>query len=85
MTIPLSMIQQAITFYQQRYHKENLQVLQEALENAGHSITRRSNVPGHITTSALIVNSHNHTSPIQKKIVDNINLIYYNININHQL
>jgi 8-oxo-dGTP pyrophosphatase MutT (NUDIX family) len=59
MTIPFSMIQQTVTAYQQRYPKEDLQVLHEALEKSGHSITRRSNVPGHITTSAMIVNPHN--------------------------
>jgi hypothetical protein len=72
MSIPLSDITQAITVYSQKFPSSDLQPLQPLLEaiNTSDDITARTNLPGHVTTSAVIINKENMVLHTKHRILN---------------
>lgn len=72
MSIPVSEITQAIAAYSEKFTRSNMQFLQPLLKaiNTSHNITSRSNLPGHVTTSAVIMNGDNRVLYIRHKILN---------------
>ncbi|MGA8941333.1 MAG: NUDIX hydrolase [Thermoactinomyces sp.] len=72
MSIPLSEITQAIAAYSEKFTRSDMQFLQPLLKamNTSHNITSRSNLPGHVTTSAVIMNGDNRVLHVRHKILN---------------
>lgn len=70
MVISLSDINQAIILYETNYSHSDLDPLHEAILLSGEKITSRENLPGHITTSAVIINKHNQVLRIKHKFLN---------------
>jgi 8-oxo-dGTP pyrophosphatase MutT (NUDIX family) len=72
MSIPLSHVKEAIIAYTEKFPRSDLQSLQPLLEaiNTSDDITARTHLPGHVTTSAVILNEENKVLHIKHKILN---------------
>ncbi|WP_051271375.1 NUDIX hydrolase [Shimazuella kribbensis] len=67
--IMLEELKQSIQLYSIQFPSENVESLQPLYESLSPHITSRTNLPGHVTTSAVIVDKNDRVLHIKHKIL----------------